>query len=1563
MASPTEKEENIPADFIHCVEKLLSSISTLSKHLSILTIQKETTKLNEQELTNKLQAIKDAINSLAPAVQTAKQLVSKSSLVERLINEYSCLCNDYKKHYSLKMVDTSSFVEYNQYIERLSSWLSSTNANIHEVLQSVNKQRALLIIKNLDELSKYKSLLERATTLNRTMAADLPDEQATKMTNEIANVKEQWRILTEGLNTLKERHASRYASPERNKEEDRLTKQNENLVHYIESWLTLARELIYQQKQLTMNNHNMIDDRKYFLDSMISSDNEINEHSLLYQLKECEQEVNRLKTLLDENRRTLKGDDMTTSEVTRSLTDELTEIAKSVTTARIQLENRIEQQRGFLLELDSLINWLKNFINESKTIDNQTIELALNERQQHFNELIKCCYINNHEVKDKIEHLIQMWNQLTSMITEPPTVVAAQSSTPPQLSLPLLVSSSLSEKEQQFKLVEEAKELLNTAVQLGNHQEIEQLQNKIQSLITNIDIVIFHDQSKIVSDWKLDPLDSVRDELANRQSILKQMLIDTIRIDQLRVNFVSHFSTENNTTTANNEIIDIIDNYPKEMTTEIRQWLNEQQKIRITAPIATMDVSKSIDDFDEYLKQIEGNINSYKENENNESKLKKILQLIEERPNLPQNLNNYDKERVENLHQRLLYAQKQIEDIRYKNSSTINTDQIINNIDLLIKRVRDIEEQIRINVIQPISDYGRLILDCQRIITELDQNLRPHVEQMLNTGKRLYTSDNKDSSGIESADDTRGGKFELSSSPSPPLKKYSDLTLRKVRRHVIQLTQRWKNANTNVRQRLKILQRAQTAVEELRRKCDQLHAHLLEIELAHAHQPQIRAINSEQVPAEIEHTKNLLSSLMSCKTSIDEIQQLAQTIENEYDIHTTNRVQELSQRWEHSIQSISQRVQLLQDSVKISENDMYSKSVEYPWQRAIAFNKVPYFINHSDQSTSWDHPKMIELMRSFSNFNDIRFSAYRTAMKLRTLQKRLCLFVLVDLTSLSDIISVFEEHQTIDLPNKNIDKYVDITEILYYLQSIFEKTSNEYPQLINIIVTVDLTLNWLLNIYDTNRTGSIRLLAMKMALALLCRGNIEEKYRYIFSLVACPSTDNDVRDVVDRQRLSILFQQAIVIPKQLGEIAAFGGSSVEPSVKSCFDYAHNPNVLTANDFLEWIKLEPQSLVWLPVMHRLAASEAAKHEARCSICKIYPILGFRYRSLKHFNCDICQSCFFSGKQTKFFKMDDPLQEYYTETTSSEDIRDFFRIFKNKLWTKHRKQPKLGYLPLPHVFDNNMSTTSQPTSSPVLIPVLTTPFKSDIGSVQPTGSTIESTDEHGIIAQHCRNLNSFVHASPRVAAHDILTRSRSLDNEQRNELEAIIRDLEDENRLLQNEYERLCQQHMEKSLIINDRQYQFHQSDSQLGSLSLINDYNTSDREMLREAKQLRHHKTKLEQRMKILEEHNKQLEKQLRKSKQLLFRESPSLHHHTSNGNMTEHRSTTISSPLHSSTLGLRRSMERNLERQSNLITIDNLFHMADDINRAVGDLVSVITEPQTNNSPSYYQQIDNTVAS
>jgi hypothetical protein len=103
------------------------------------------------------------------------------------------------------------------------------------------------------------------------------------------------------------------------------------------------------------------------------------------------------------------------------------------------------------------------------------------------------------------------------------------------------------------------------------------------------------------------------------------MLIDTSHIDRLRVNFVAHFNTENNAITAANDITTLIDNYPKEMTTQVRQWLTDQQKGRLTTPLATADISKNMDEFEEYLKELEENILQYQHNENNHMKLQVLF--------------------------------------------------------------------------------------------------------------------------------------------------------------------------------------------------------------------------------------------------------------------------------------------------------------------------------------------------------------------------------------------------------------------------------------------------------------------------------------------------------------------------------------------------------------------------------------------------------------------------------------------------------------------------------------------------------------------------------------------------------------------------------------------------------------------------------------------------------------------------------------------------------------------------------------------------------------------------
>lgn len=114
----------------------------------------------------------------------------------------------------------------------------------------------------------------------------------------------------------------------------------------------------------------------------------------------------------------------------------------------------------------------------------------------------------------------------------------------------------------------------------------------------------------------------VYNELASRQLILQQMLIDTSQIDHLRVNFVAHFNTENNVRTAVNEITTLIENYPREMTTQLRQWLTNQ---------STNGSTKKTQDFEGYLKELEENLLHCQQNQSNPMKFKVNICLQRER--------------------------------------------------------------------------------------------------------------------------------------------------------------------------------------------------------------------------------------------------------------------------------------------------------------------------------------------------------------------------------------------------------------------------------------------------------------------------------------------------------------------------------------------------------------------------------------------------------------------------------------------------------------------------------------------------------------------------------------------------------------------------------------------------------------------------------------------------------------------------------------------------------------------------------------------------------------------
>ncbi|XP_072851849.2 utrophin isoform X2 [Pogona vitticeps] len=646
----------------------------------------------------------------------------------------------------------------------------------------------------------------------------------------------------------------------------------------------------------------------------------------------------------------------------------------------------------------------------------------------------------------------------------------------------------------------------------------------------------------------------------------------------------------------------------------------------------------------------------------------------------------------------------------------------------------------------------------------------------------------------------------------------------------------------------------------------------------------------------------------------------------------SRQLDDLNMRWKLLQISVEDRLKLLQeahwDCGPASQNFL-STSVQLPWQRSVSHNKVPYYINHQTQTTCWDHPKMTELFQSLADLNNVRFSAYRTAIKIRRLQKALCL----DLLDLNATNEAFKQHKL----NQN-DQLLNVQDVVGCLTTIYSGLQEKHKDLVNVPLCVDMCLNWLLNVYDTGRTGKIRVQSLKIGLMSLSKGLLEEKYRYLFKEVAGPT------EMCDQRQLGLLLHDAIQIPRQLGEVAAFGGSNIEPSVRSCFQQNNNKPEIGVKEFIDWMRLEPQSVVWLPVLHRVAAAETAKHQAKCNICKECPIVGFRYRSLKHFNYDVCQSCFFSGRTAKGHKLHYPMVEYCIPTTSGEDVRDFTKVLKNKFRSKKyfAKHPRLGYLPVQTVLEgDNLETPItlismwpeqyDPSQSPQLFHDDThsrieqyanrlAQMERTNGSLFTDGSSTTGSveDEHALIQQYCQTLGGESPVSQPQSPAQIL---KSVEKEERGELERIIADLEEEQRMLQVEYEQLKEQHLRRGM---------HALSSPPDSAVSPQHTTEEDAELIAEAKLLRQHKGRLEARMQILEDHNKQLESQLHRLRQLL--EQPETDSRVNGGS-------SCASPQHSA---LSYSPDEDANSQFNQTGVDDLLVPPHDTSTDLTDVMEQI---------------------
>ncbi|XP_036101995.1 dystrobrevin alpha isoform X14 [Molossus molossus] len=467
----------------------------------------------------------------------------------------------------------------------------------------------------------------------------------------------------------------------------------------------------------------------------------------------------------------------------------------------------------------------------------------------------------------------------------------------------------------------------------------------------------------------------------------------------------------------------------------------------------------------------------------------------------------------------------------------------------------------------------------------------------------------------------------------------------------------------------------------------------------------------------------------------------------------------------------------------------------------------------------------------------IRLSTYRTACKLRFVQKK-CNLHLVDIWN---VIEALRENALNNL-DPNIE--LNVARLEAVLSTIFYQLNKRMPTThqIHVEQSISLLLNFLLAAFDPEGHGKISVFAVKMALATLCGGKIMDKLRYIFSMIS------DSSGVMVYGRYDQFLREVLKLPTAVFEGPSFGYT--EQSARSCFSQQKK---VTLNGFLDTLMSDPppQCLVWLPLLHRLANVENVFHPVECSFCHSESMMGFRYRCQQCHNYQLCQDCFWRGHAGGSHSNQHQMKEY---TSWKSPAKKLTNALSKSLSCASSREPLHPMFPdqpekplnLAHIVPPRPVTSMNDTLFSHSVPSSGSPFI--------TRSMLESSnrldEEHRLIARYAARLAAESTSSQPTQQRSAPDISFTIDaNKQQRQL---IAELENKNREILQEIQRLRLEHEQASQPTPEKAQQ--------------------NPTLLAELRLLRQRKDELEQRMSALQESRRELMVQLEGLMKLLKEE-------------------------------------------------------------------------------------------
>ncbi|XP_051707977.1 dystrobrevin alpha isoform X17 [Oryctolagus cuniculus] len=487
----------------------------------------------------------------------------------------------------------------------------------------------------------------------------------------------------------------------------------------------------------------------------------------------------------------------------------------------------------------------------------------------------------------------------------------------------------------------------------------------------------------------------------------------------------------------------------------------------------------------------------------------------------------------------------------------------------------------------------------------------------------------------------------------------------------------------------------------------------------------------------------------------------------------------------------------------------------------------------------------------------IRLSTYRTACKLRFVQKK-CNLHLVDIWN---VIEALRENA---LNNLDPNTELNVARLEAVLSTIFYQLNKRMPTThqIHVEQSISLLLNFLLAAFDPEGHGKISVFAVKMALATLCGGKIMDKLRYIFSMIS------DSSGVMVYGRYDQFLREVLKLPTAVFEGPSFGYT--EQSARSCFSQQKK---VTLNGFLDTLMSDPppQCLVWLPLLHRLANVENVFHPVECSYCHSESMMGFRYRCQQCHNYQLCQDCFWRGHAGGSHSNQHQMKEY---TSWKSPAKKLTNALSKSLSCASSREPLHPMFPdqpekplnLAHIVPPRPVTSMNDTLFSHSVPSSGSPFitrrlPEGISAASPVAEEhsliklyvnqldhgarmLESSnrldEEHRLIARYAARLAAESSSSQPTQQRSAPDISFTIDaNKQQRQL---IAELENKNREILQEIQRLRLEHEQASQPAPEKAQQ--------------------NPTLLAELRLLRQRKDELEQRMSALQESRRELMVQL-----------------------------------------------------------------------------------------------------